>query len=318
MIDDSYTVEAANWARDRAELEAVRERVFIQEQSVPVADEWDDFDATSFHVLARDGAGNAIGTGRLTPERMIGRMAVLADWRGRGVGETMLERLIEQARSHAWEEVALNAQVVAIPFYERAGFAAEGPEFLDAGIVHRLMRKKLSLPEAPPRAGPTPSPDARPLRAETQAEAQDCVLRVAEGARHRLWLYTRTLEPALHEREPFLAEIKRIALSGRAAEIRILIRSPGELSHDRHPLISLAQRMPSFIAVRSPVGDEDKQYPSAFVLNDTGGYFFRVLAGRPEGEGSTRAPGRQNELRELFESVWRRSEPDPEFRRLTL
>jgi len=195
---------------------------------------------------------------------------------------------------------------------------AEGAEFLDAGIVHRLMRRKLEPGAPPPRPGATPHPDARPLRAETQGEAQDCVQRVAEGAKHRLWIYTRNLESALHEREPFLAELKRIALSGRAAEIRILIQRPDEMTHDRHPLVNLAQRMPSFIQVRSPVSDEDRLYPSAFVLNDTGGYFFRVLSGRPEGEGSTRAPGRQNELRGLFESIWQRSEPDPESRRLSL
>jgi hypothetical protein len=180
------------------------------------------------------------------------------------------------------------------------------------------MRKKLELEAVPQRPGSIAHPDAHLLRAESQAEAQDCSLRIAQGAQHRLWLYTRNLEPALHEREPFLAELRRIALSGRAAEVRVLIRSPSDISHDRHPLVSLAQRTPSFIALRSPVSDEDRQYPSAFVLNDTGGYFFRVLAGRPEGEGSTRAPGRQNELRQLFESVWHRSEPDPEFRRLSL
>ena len=318
MIDDSYTVEAATWERDEAALRSVRERVFIQEQSVTEEEEWDGLDERSFHVLARDREGNPIGAGRLTPDHAIGRMAVLADWRGKRVGDTILQRLVEHARAQAWDEVVLNAQVVAIPFYERAGFAAEGPEFLDARIPHRLMRKRLDLPDVPPRAGPTPHPDARPLRAETNAEAQECVLRVAEGARHRLWVYTRNLEPALHEREPFLAELKRIALSGRAAEIRVLIQNPEDMSRDRHPLVHLAQRMPSFIAVRSPTSDEDKQYPSAFVLNDTGGYFFRVLAGRPEGEGSTRAPGRQNELRQLFDSVWQRSEADPEFRRLSL
>jgi len=318
VIDDSYSVEAATWEHDQAALRSVRERVFVQEQSVPDEDEWDALDEISYHVLARDRDGNPIGTGRLTPERTIGRLAVLADWRRRGVGDTILQRLIERAHAQAWDEVALNAQVGAIAFYERVGFAAEGPEFIDAGIAHRLMRKKLDLQQPPPRPGATPHPDALALRAETQAEAQACVLRVAEGAKHRLWVYTRNLEPALHEREPFLAELKRVALSGRAAEIRVLIQRPNEINRDRHPLVHLAQRMPSFVQVRSPVSDEDRLYPSAFVLNDTGGYFFRVLSGRPEGEGSTRAPGRQNELRALFESIWHRSEPDPEFRRLSL
>jgi predicted GNAT family N-acyltransferase len=315
VIDSDYTVEAANWEADQAALKLVRERVFIREQSVPVEDEWDALDARSFHLLARDSAGHPIGTARLTPDHAIGRLAVVSDWRGRRVGSTLLQRLLEQAQAQAWSDVTLNAQTTAIPFYQRAGFVAEGPEFYDAGIPHRRMRKKLEPPAVPERKGPAPPADADSLRAESMAEARDCIDQVAAGARHRICIYTSNLEPSLHEREPLLGEIKRVALSGRGAAVRILVRNPEELSRDRHPLLHLAHRLPSFIVFRSPLSDEDRLYPSAFVVNDAGGYFFRILAGRPEGEGSTRTPGRQCELQAYFDSVWLRSETDPEFRR---
>ncbi len=69
-----------------------------------------------------------IGTGRLTPQRTIGRMAVLAEWRGRGVGDALLMRLIALAKAKAWPEVSLHAQVSAIGFYRKHGFTAFRPD----------------------------------------------------------------------------------------------------------------------------------------------------------------------------------------------
>src|SRR5215475_5068922 len=123
MIRDDFHVEPADWSTDLAALRAVRDPVFIDEQHVPVEDEQDALDPKSRHVLARDAEGQPIGTGRLTPERTIGRMAVVKEWRGRGVGEALLNALLEQARALGYPDVELHAQVHAIPFYEKFGFA---------------------------------------------------------------------------------------------------------------------------------------------------------------------------------------------------
>jgi predicted GNAT family N-acyltransferase len=142
MIPNDFTVEIADWASDadRQACSAVREQVFIVEQQVPRDDEWDDLDATSRHVLARDPAGNPIGTGRLTVDAMIGRMAVLRHWRGRQVGMAMLDALIEQARARAYPAIEMHAQTGAVPFYEKAGFVRYGDEFVECDIKHFHMR----------------------------------------------------------------------------------------------------------------------------------------------------------------------------------
>ena len=139
MIENAFRLEIASWERDLPDLRAVRETVFVVEQQVPVEEEWDALDPASVHVIARDDHGRPIGTGRLTPERKIGRMAVLREWRGRGVGDAMLRTLLEQARARHWPGVSLNAQLAAIPFYQRAGFDIEGEEFIEAGIRHRAI-----------------------------------------------------------------------------------------------------------------------------------------------------------------------------------
>jgi predicted GNAT family N-acyltransferase len=102
--------------------------------------EWDELDAQSRHVLAESGQGEPVGTGRLLPDGHIGRMAVLSDWRGCGVGSGLLQALLCLARAQGHAEVLLNAQTHAEPFYARHGFVSSGEPFTDAGIPHRTMR----------------------------------------------------------------------------------------------------------------------------------------------------------------------------------
>lgn len=134
-----FGVVAGPWNELITPARRVREIVFIEEQGVPRDIEWDDRDATSEHVLALDGEGVAIGTGRLLADGHIGRMAVLADWRDKGVGRALLERLFEEARRKGMRQLALNAQTQACGFYRRFGFVEEGPEFMEAGIPHQAM-----------------------------------------------------------------------------------------------------------------------------------------------------------------------------------
>ena len=137
-----YAIRPGDWHADREILRAIREEVFVREQSVPAEMEMDEFDAQSHHVVAiADGV--AIGTGRLLPDGHIGRMAVLGKWRNQGVGSALLVALIDEARKRGVSRVVLNAQIHALPFYLRHGFQAEGEEFLDAGIAHRRMWREL-------------------------------------------------------------------------------------------------------------------------------------------------------------------------------
>ncbi|MDZ4255473.1 MAG: GNAT family N-acetyltransferase [Sulfuritalea sp.] len=103
----------------------------------------DEHDAVSRHAVARDADGGVIGTGRLLPDGHIGRMAVLADWRGKGVGRALLERLLEEAALQHQGLLALHAQTWACGFYRRFGFVEVGPEFMEAGIPHRTMVRSL-------------------------------------------------------------------------------------------------------------------------------------------------------------------------------
>ena len=134
-----YIVRAASWQEDALALRAVREAVFIKEQGVPAELEWDEFDGVCVHLLAMNPSGNPIGTARLLPDASIGRMAVLRDWRCKGVGSALMDRLLKEAENRRLPSVTLNAQTHATGFYSRFGFRQSGLEFLDAGIPHVKM-----------------------------------------------------------------------------------------------------------------------------------------------------------------------------------
>ncbi|MCC6236955.1 MAG: GNAT family N-acetyltransferase [Dehalococcoidia bacterium] len=136
----------------------IRRRVFIEEQRVPEAEEIDRHDGdparvtSAVHVLARRD-GRPVGTGRLLLEYArdehahIGRVAVLAEERGHGVGRAVMRALEAEARTRGFGGITLGAQLHAIPFYERLGYRARDAIFLDAAIEHRWM--DLVFPRSP-------------------------------------------------------------------------------------------------------------------------------------------------------------------------
>jgi predicted GNAT family N-acyltransferase len=140
MAEPAIEVRLGAWIDLREEAAPIRYAVFVDEQKVPAEIELDDWDALSLHALALDAQGRVLGTGRLLPDGHIGRMAVLQSARGQGVGTALLRALLQAARARGDREVVLSAQTHAMPFYEKAGFIAEGDEYDDAGIPHRQMR----------------------------------------------------------------------------------------------------------------------------------------------------------------------------------
>ncbi|WP_368188368.1 GNAT family N-acetyltransferase [Aestuariibius sp. HNIBRBA575] len=126
---------------------AVRRAVFINEQNVSEAEELDDLDAQALHILATKD-GTPVGTARLLIHDAygkIGRVAVTKDMRGTGLGAKIMQVVLDVLRAQdGVTHAKLDAQISALKFYEKLGFIAQGPEFMDANIPHRLMVMPLS------------------------------------------------------------------------------------------------------------------------------------------------------------------------------
>ena len=138
-----FGLKITRWQDDKEALSSIRRQVFIEEQQVPEALEWDEYDAQCVHILVRDKNHRPIATGRIKADGQIGRMAVLESCRRQGIGSHILQALIEQGKQMQLKQLYLHAQTSAITFYEKHGFETCSEVFMDAGIPHRSMRKYL-------------------------------------------------------------------------------------------------------------------------------------------------------------------------------
>ncbi|MEU5344439.1 MULTISPECIES: GNAT family N-acetyltransferase [unclassified Streptomyces] len=156
MSPPSYAVRVAEDLADREACFVVRKEVFVVEQGVPQDLEHDAYDADAVHVVAVREDGLPFGAGRLLYGEVaaaktggepgvgsLGRLAVLKAARGLGVGVALVRGIEDAARARGLTAVDLHAQTHALGFYERLGYVAYGPEFLDAGIAHLAMRRGL-------------------------------------------------------------------------------------------------------------------------------------------------------------------------------
>lgn len=295
-----FRVQRVDFNAALTDLRAVRDEVFVGEQGVPVELEHDALDPLCVHVLARLLDGTPVGTARLTPERQIGRMAVRAPWRGRGVGDALLLALVDEARRRGWPDVHLNAQVSAESFYARHGFQPEGPHFMEAGIEHQAMLRTLAGPE----------------RIDTLDAALTVTTGVIAQARRTLWIRSFALDPWIYDTADAMQALRTFATGGRGNQVRILLHDASAPQRAHAPLVALAQRLSSVFAFRELEDPVDRDAPAAWIANDAGGYYLRSLGQRIDGEAERHAPAICRQLRAEHDAAWERSRPVTEYRAL--
>jgi len=321
MSDAGFTIRQAHWPDDRALLRRVREPVFVEEQGVPLEMEWDDDDIMAYHLIALDGEQRPIGTARLLGSGQIGRMAVVPDWRRRGVGRALLSRLLERAEAVGPQKLFLHAQTEAEGFYAKAGFTPVGKVFLEADIPHRkmvLLRGMESDDESLvelnlPQLGETV--DLFHLR-----QPEDHLVHAAgmlRQARRDLALYSFDLDPPVFDQPPFIEAFKALALRSRFSRLRILLADPTLVLQRGHRLIELAQRLPSVIEIRRP-SEEYRDHLENFLLVDDCGYLHRKSLESHTGIACYHNRHRVNRLMAIFDDAWENATPERELARLHL
>jgi YbgC/YbaW family acyl-CoA thioester hydrolase len=146
--EDVLQVRTGSWADLKAPARKIRTEVFVEEQRVPLAMEWDDADDTCVHAVVFNRIGQPIATGRLLPSQAgsakIGRVAVNRVLRGSSVGRRVMQALMDAARQRGDRQIVLHAQRSAEAFYRGLGFTARGDEFEEAGIPHIEMTRPLA------------------------------------------------------------------------------------------------------------------------------------------------------------------------------
>ena len=160
--------------------------------------------------------------------------------------------------------------------------------------------------------------DDAPILVDDRSTLAAVRLQLLADARRQLSIHLPRLTPDICASPLELAELRRIACAGRGAEIRLLLHEPAAAQRDGHRLIDLAQRLPSAWQIRVPVEPVDLDCPSAWLLNDAGGYLFQPDAERPQGRASRHDRAAQVPLRQRFDEAWERSIRAREWQALNL
>nr|WP_318526871.1 GNAT family N-acetyltransferase [Xanthomonas sacchari] len=240
-----------------------------------------------------------MGAARLGADRQIAALAVLPDWRGRGVGSALLRGLIEEAQRRHWPQLELQAPAAALAFCARHGFL-------------------------PPPGGVAATAEAVPLRrrfdgavaVEDAAMALAASIAVLAQARRQVLIHSRMLDPGLLDDARVVEPLRRFAVAAHAKQVRVLLHDAAAPQRAGAPLLALAQRLPSVFEFREVSDPVDRSDATAYLVNDGGGYYFRGLGHRYDGETDLLGGGRARQLRAAFERVWERARPCSELRAL--
>ena len=261
-------------------------------------------ETAGWHVLARDMAGRVLGCGSLADGGRIEGIAVREAWRRQGVGSAILGELVARARALGMPEVTLLAPAGALEFCRGAGFT---PDPADAGASGTLPHR-LHLPSLKPRIEAPPLRDIGSLPAGSRSDVAAARLQLLADARHQLLIYAPALNEDMFSNAAELEQLRRVACSGRAASIRVLLHDAGAAIANDHPLLPLAQRLPTVFQIRMPTEAADLTYGSAYLLNDSAGYLFLPDARRPAGRAARNHRTAQAPLRQHFSEAWERAE----------
>lgn len=317
----------ADWRSHQDALRAIRDEVFIREQGVPQDIEWDGQDDVCHHFIAINEAGQRLGCGRLMPSGQIGRMAVLASHRGRGIGRMILDAAIDAARELGFASVFLHAQSAAVDFYRKAGFLPEGGEFMEAGIPHQSMTLALPIPFEAPKD--VPKAEIRAESAPQEAAAtelkqypgeRECIDGLADAigwASRTVRIYSQELDHALFDRVEVIDTLSAFARRGPPARVLVLIHSSSAVISRGHRLLELARRLDSKIEIRVVPAELAEDRHTA-VLADERGFFLMPDHTEYQALANEYDPVQAARLAERFDYLWNRSHTDPELKVLRL
>ncbi len=306
MTETKYQVEVANWHTQRETLRSLRGKVFIEEQNVPQEIEWDDQDEGATHFLLTHNTV-ALACGRMLPDGKVGRMAVLKEQRGKGLGRILLDHIVEHARRQGITRLYLHAQEHASEFYLKAGFISYGEPFEEAGIPHAAMELRVDFSGS----------DQFITNVEYPHPFDTLALELAQSARRHIRIYSSLLDPVVFDTQELSSAMTALARRGRFSEIKIIINDARPMAKRGHRLLSLSRRISSTIKIR--VVEEHPELPEAtFMVRDDNGVVYKPDdRGKPGFyEPNSRASAKR--FITQFDYLWNWGEVDPRLQLLRL
>ncbi len=308
-------LQRTSWLTAETQLREIRQKVFVAEQNVPLEEDIDGQDERATHWLARIN-GKPVGTARMLPCGVIGRMAVLKEQRGKGVGSAILRQIIHFAIQQNIPQLTLGAQLRAIPFYEHFGFQLEGPVYRDAGIDHRQMCLPLHLQQA--RYGRNIFDSERQrVQLDSDAAVINAALTIAQMARKKIRILSDQLLPALYDNQPVCQALCQRVTQQRSAQIQALLKDIDAVSRNTHQLHELSLRLPSHIQFRQ-LDESTESLHREFMLVDDSRILYLKTDKPMTGYMVRHAPSDAKALLDEFDAMWQHGKTDPALRLLSI
>jgi len=311
MNEKVLTITKVNWHDAKPALQSIRRRVFIEEQSVPEDLEWDNLDKDCIHLLACNDKNEPIATARLLDNGHIGRMAVLKEYRHQGIGSAMLDQLIEYCKQHQLQP-HLDAQTVAIGFYEKKGFKTTSDTFMDAGIPHKHMK----IMEAKMEPEHYILGESNELISfDSRLENRELAMALIRQVHTQIRILTPNLENPVYDNPQLTQSLNRLVTQNRHASIKVLVNDSGTAVKTGHRIIELSRRLSSSIQLHK-TPEEMQEYGAAILLVDDAGYIYKHHGDSFQGQANFNDKLKVRELSKAFDESWERSKSDTELRRL--
>lgn len=303
----TFDLRPVNWSEYADALTALRTAVFIEEQGVSLELEIDGLDevvGTRHFVATLE--NEVIATGRLLQDGQIGRICVAKQYRRRGYGKRLLMHILQAAlESAGFAPLWLNAQVSALELYRQCGFSEDGGRFMEAGIEHQAMRFDY-------RSASTLAQvfDKSVIRLNTPDVFAHHIQQMICAGKRSLHILSQELPPEIFHQGVSEA-ISQLARAHRQSYVQILVLNTQPLASGTHPLVTLARRLPSSIAIQR-LHEAPKNSAAGYAIVDAKSLVYFNNEKEHDGFANYCAGSESKNALEEFSHLWlQHSSPDP-------
>ncbi len=310
----SFTIRLANWPTDSKTLAKLRHIVFVEEQNVPIELELDELDSdeTTQHFIG-ELDGIPIATGRLLNTGQLGRICILKEHRRKGHGTALLKHIVQHALLQPnLPDLSLNAQTSALALYEQCNFTSDGKTFLDANLPHQRMLFQYKNGNAFAMLF-----DNSVIRLNNTQQFSHHLKHIFTCGKRTAHILSTALDPKVFTTE-VADKLSKMARSHRRVDIKILVQDTSALGSYHHPIVDLAQRLPSAITLHK-LHEPPYTISEGYAVVDQAFMVYFNDEKNAEGFTTYRAGPEAKTRLEEFTTLWEQhSAPDQNLSRLTL
>jgi GNAT superfamily N-acetyltransferase len=311
-----------DWSTHEPQLRQIRQRVFVEELGDTASTQWDGLDAAATQFIALNEAGVPLGTARLLRNGQIGRVAVLPEYRRRGIGQQLLEAVVAHAIELGLSRVWVHAPGHLQRFFHASEFRGS-PGDNPAAFIEMSLELPIPYAEtaAPtevvnPPSEPTALRESRLMTFDSENDCREAVAHLVADARRTIVLHSPSLAAELFASGPCLEPFRQFARR-RRTRLRILVEDARAIAATGHPLLELARRLPTKVHMRRWPDDHTPSRRD-YVVVDEEAVWIRPDADAFVGWANPHDRVEARRLLEEFNWLFERSIDDPEFRLLSL